>query len=179
MIKVFSCVLVYSSISSNSPSVCVQRIRISILGLVSLAFLLSTVLFPLALWFFGSSLMCSLTHRPFLRLLRPCTQTCLPLQMTGDCRKIMAGSVLFSRCPCPSVGAGSFRLRCPACNAPGAVELVWIACQGLLLQMTPNKDFSNKVLVVMWYLSFEAATVYAVLNCYHFIRNWLWTQCFF
>ena len=53
----------------------------------------------------------------------------------------------------------------------GAVEPVWIASQGLFLQLTPNKDFSNKVLIVMWCLSFEAAMVYAGLNRYHFIRN--------
>lgn len=179
MIEIFSCVIVYSSVLSSSLSVCVQLIKISVLDLVSLAFLLSTELFPLALWFFSSSLMCSLTHRAFY-FFCACVQTYMPLWMIGDCRKMMAWSVLFGRCSCPSVGTGSFRLCCPACDLPGAVEPVWIASQGLFLQVTPNTDFSNKVLIVMWCLSFEAAMVYAGLNRYHFIRNWkLWTQCFF
>ena len=128
---------------------------------------------------FSSSLMCSLTHKAFC-FLCTCVQTYVPLQMTGDCREITAWSVVFRRCSCCGVGTGSFRLRCPAGNLPGAVEPVWIASQGLFLQVTPNKDFSNKVLAVTWCLSFEAATVYAGLNCYHFIRNWkLWTRCFF
>ena len=134
---------------------------------------------PLALWFFSSSLMCSLTHKAFC-FFCAYVQTYMPLWMIGDCRKMTAWSVLFGRCSCPSVGTGSFRLCCPACDLHGAVEPVWIASQGLFLQLTPNKDFSNKVLIVMWCLSFEAAMVYAGLNRYHFIRNWkLWTQCFF
>lgn len=42
---------------------------------------------------------------------------------------------------------------------------------GLVPADDSEQRLSNKVLIVMWQLSFEAATVYAVLNCYHFIGN--------
>lgn len=78
MIEVFSCVIVYSGISSSSLSVCVQWIKISILNLVSLAFLLSTVLlFPLALRF-SVVLSCAHWHtRPFASFAPVYRHTCL------------------------------------------------------------------------------------------------------
>lgn len=143
MIEIFSCVIVYSSVLSSSLSVCIQLIKISVLDLVSLAFLLSTELFPLALWFFSSSLMCSLTHRAFY-FFCACVQAYMPLWMIGDCRRWWLEVSCSWRCSCPSVGIGSFRLCCPACSLPGAVEPVWIASQGLFLQVTPNTDFSDQ-----------------------------------
>ena len=184
MIEVFSRVIVYSGISSSSLK-CTCSMNQDLNTGLSFTCFSSEYCTIISSWsqIFSSSLVCSLTHKAFCFLcarVQTYTKMTVPLQMTGDCREITAWSIVFSRCSCRGVGTGSFRLHCPAGNLPGAVEPVWIASQGLFLQVTPNKDFSNKVLTVTWWFSFEAATVYVGLNCYHFIRNWkLWTRCFF